>query len=194
MHREELNRIFTHIPTLKTERLMLRKILPEDADAMYEYSSDQSVTEFLLWDVHPDRFYTGEYIEYLQERYALGDFYDWALILKADGSMIGTCGFTNFDLPNSAAEIGYVLNPRYRGNGYAPEAAACVIAFAFEALGLVRVSAICMKENTASLRVMQKCGMTHEGILRRAVYAKGKHRDVSVCSILKDEFAKKGAE
>ncbi len=191
MHKETLNRIFTHIPALETERLVLRRILPEDTDAMYEYSSDQGVTEFLLWDVHPDCFYTGEYIEYLQERYALGDFYDWALVLKADGSMIGTCGFTNFDLPNSAAEIGYVLNPRYRGNGYAPEAAARVIAFAFEELELERVSAICMKENTASLRVMQKCGMTHEGILRRAVCAKGKQRDVSVCSIIKDEYINK---
>ncbi len=188
MTREELNRIFTHIPEIETERLLLRRILPKDADAMYEYSCDKSVTRFLLWDTHPDYYYTREYIEYLQERYALGDFFDWAIVLKSTGCMIGTCGFTNFDLPNSCAEIGYVLNPRYRGNGYAPEAASRIIDFAFKELSLERVSAICMEENDASLRVMQKCGMTREGTLRHAVYAKGKHCNVVVCSILKGEY------
>ncbi len=190
MTREKVNRIFTHIPTIETERLLLRQILPEDADDMYEYSSDHDVTRYLLWDVHSDYYHTKDYIHYLQERYALGDFYDWAVIHKESGKMIGTCGFTNLDIPNFCAEIGYVLNPRYRGNGYAPEAASRVIRFAFEELSMERVSAICMKENTASLRVMQKCGMTQEGVLRHAVYAKGRHRSVVVCSILKSEFLK----
>lgn len=188
MTREKLQKIFTHIPTLETEHLTLRRILPEDADDMFVYSSDLSVTKYLLWDPHPDLDYTRQYVDYLQERYAVGDFCDWALIFKHDGRMIGTCGFTNIDLPNAAAEIGYVLNPAYRGRGLAPEAARTVIGFAFEKLSLVRVSAICMKENTASLRVMQKCGMKQEGTLRNAVYAKGEHRDVIVCSVLKSEF------
>lgn len=188
MTKEEINRIFTHIPELETDRLLLRRILPEDAADMYEYSSDKDVTRFLLWDVHPDYFYTQDYIEYLQERYSLGDFYDWAIVLKEENKMIGTCGFTNMDLPNSCAEIGYVINPSFRGHGYAAEAAKKVIQFGFSSLFFERISAICMKENNASLRVMQKCGMIFEGTLRNAVYVKGEYRSVSVCSILKDEF------
>jgi len=190
MQRAMLNRLSTHMPTLETERLLLRRIEKSDADDMYEYSCDRDVTKYLLWDAHPDPFYTADYVEYLQERYALGDFYDWAIVLKENGKMIGTCGFTNFDLPNGACEIGYVLNPLYRGKGIAPEAAGCVIKYAFEVLGLERVSAICMKENAASLRVMAKCGMTYEGTLRRAVFCKGRHIDVSVCSVIREEYEK----
>ena len=189
MTREQQQKIFTHIPTLETERLILRKISPKDARDMFEYSSDADVTKFLLWDPHPDLSYTMEYVDYLQERYALGDFCDWALILKSNQKMIGTCGFTNIDLPNASAEIGYVLNPAYRGKGIIPEAAKAVIAFGFERLSLVRVSAICMKENAASLRVMQKCGMKTEGTLRQAVALRGENRDITICSVLKSEFS-----
>lgn len=185
---EQIHSIFTHMPTLESERLVMRKISPQDAMDMYEYASDASLTKYLLWDPHPSLTYTTDYLDYLQERYAIGDFYDWALILKENGKMIGTCGFTNFDLPNNCAEIGYVINPAYRGLAYAPEAAARVVEFGFTVLNLSRISAICMKENDASLRVMQKIGMSFEGTLRSAIYVKGKHRDVSVCAITQSDF------
>ena len=181
---ESLHRVFTRIPTLETDRLCLRKIRIEDASDMFSYSSSADVTKYLLWYPHEDLHYTEQYIEYLQERYAVGDFYDWAIVLKENNRMIGTCGFTNFDLTNNSAEIGYVLHSDYHGNGYAAEAARCVIAFGFDSLELTRISAICMTENKASLRVMQKCGMVQEGIMRSAVFAKGEHRDVIVSAIL----------
>ena len=155
---------------------------------MFEYSSSRDVTKYLLWDAHPDITYTRDYLAYLGDRYALGDFYDWALVLKENGKMIGTCGFTNIDLPNNSAEIGYVLNPSFRGRGLAPEAAEAVIRFGFERMALTRISAICMKDNVASLRVMHKCGMSLEGTLRSALYVKGQHTDICVSAILANSF------
>lgn len=184
MTQEELHAIFTDIPALETERLSLRRILPRDAIDMYAYSSDENVTRHLLWDPHPDPGYTAQYIEYLQTRYAVGDFFDWALIWKEDGRMIGTCGFTNIDLPNNNAEIGYVLHPDFHRRGIAAEAAKEVIRFGFSVLGLHRISAVCMKENTPSMRVMEKCGMTQEAVLRQAVFVKGTYRDVCIASVL----------
>ena len=188
MTKEELLGIFTHIPVLETERLCLRKLSETDAVDMYEYSKDPAVVEHLLWDVHPSCEYTAQYLAYLDGEYAMGRFFDWALVERASGKMIGTCGFTNIDTVNNSAEIGYVLNPAFRGRGIAPEAARAVIDFGFRTLGLMRISAICMAENQASLRVMQKCGMQREGLLRAAVYVKERYRDVIVASITAKEY------
>ena len=186
MTQEELHRIFTNSPTLETERLILRRILPSDAEDMYAYSKDSRVTRYLLWDAHPDPLYTEQYVRYLQERYAAGDYYDFAIVCKKTHKMIGTVGFTSFDLPNCSAEVGYVVSPAYQGQGYATEALMRVLAFGFETCALVRISAVCMKENAASLRVMEKCGMEREGLLRRAVYAKGRMNDVYLCAKVRD--------
>lgn len=188
MTQQELHQIFTAPPTLTTDRLVLRKISISDAEDMYDYSKDSGVTQYLLWEPHPDTIYTEQYIHYLQERYAVGDYYDFAIECKETGKMIGTVGFTSFDLPNHSAEVGYVVSPVYQGKGYATEALQRVISFGFHVCGLVRISAVCMKENTASLRVMEKCGMKREGLLRSAVYAKGKMNDVYLSAIIREDL------
>jgi len=185
---EEMHQIFTKLPEMETERLHMRRLLPADALDMFEYASRKDVTEYLLWSEHPNVQYTREYLEYIESRYAVGDFYDWALVLKASGKMIGTCGFTSIDLVNNTAEIGYVINPAFHGIGIAPEAAREVISFGFSTLELSRISAVCMKENERSLRVMKKVGMRFEGVLRSAVYAKGKHRDVCLCAMTGEDY------
>ena len=105
--------------------------------------------------------------------------------------MIGTCGFTCFDFPNNSAEIGYVINPDFHGQGIATEVSARVIRYGFEMLALERIECKFMMENRASLRVMEKIGMTFEGIRRSGMLVKGEYRNIGVCSILKEEFFKK---
>ena len=191
MTQEVIHRIFTNPPRLETERLALRKIAVTDADDMYEYSSLEEVTRYLLWEPHPDPLYTENYIRYLQERYAVGDFYDFAIECKEDRRMIGTVGFTSLDLPNRSAEVGYVLSPVYRGRGYATEAVRELLRFGFEQLALVRISAVCMKENLASLRVMEKCEMKREGLLRKAVLSRGEMKDVYLSAITDTDYFNK---
>ena len=118
MKKETLYHIFSHFPELETERLILRAMRVSDAACMYDYAKRPEVTKYLLWSPHPDIGYTRRYLEYLAGRYRLGQFYDWAIISKADGRMIGTCGFVRFDCPHNSAEIGYVLNPEYQGQGF----------------------------------------------------------------------------
>jgi ribosomal-protein-alanine N-acetyltransferase len=185
MNKEIITRHFKHLPVLCTERLVLRKILPSDYEDMYEYASKDEVTEYLLWSTHPSKEYTKQFIEYLQSRYRVGDFYDWPITLRDTGKMIGTCGFTKFDYSNNAAEIGYVLNSDYWGKGYCSEAVSKIIEFGFESLKLHRIEARYMKENIRSRNVMEKCGMIYEGTMKSAVYAKNKYRDVGICAIIK---------
>lgn len=188
MNRDELSRTFRNLPRLYTKRTCLRKMLKSDSHDMYEYARREEVTRYLLWSPHPDETYTGKYLAYLQSRYRAGDFYDWAIVMKDTYKMIGTCGFTRFNLESNSAEVGYVLNPAFWGQGIAAEAVREVIGFGFNELRLNRIEARYMEENIRSRRVMEKVGMTYEGVNREAIYVKGKYVSVGVCSILRSEF------
>lgn len=188
MKQETLYRIFSHFPPLETDRLYLRALRVSDAADMYDYAKRPEVTRYLLWNPHTDVGYTRRYLEYLAGRYRLGLFYDWALICKKDGRMIGTCGFVRFDCPHNGAEIGYVLNPDYHEQGLMTEAAQRVIRFGFSVLGLHRIEARYMIENAPSRRVMEKLGMTFEGVKRGSMLVKGLYRDIGTCAILTNEF------
>ena len=180
--------IFTNIPTIETERLILRKMMVSDADDMYEYSCKSEVTKYLLWSPHPDRYYTIDYLKFIGKRYKLGEFYDWAVIEKESGKMIGTCGFAKIDMQNRSAEIGYVLNPDFWGKGYATEMVGRVIDFGFRKVKLNRLECRYMVENVQSRRVMEKNGMTFEGVHRGYLYVKEKYRDIGFCAILREDY------
>ena len=188
MKKDTVYKIFSNMPTLKTERLSLRPMHVIDAEDMFDYAKREQVTEYLLWKEHPSVSYTKDYLKYIHSRYALGDFYDWAVIDRESRRMIGTCGFTKIDTANNSAEIGYVLNPDFWGRGFATEAAMCVLEFGFRELGLRRIEARFMKGNDASLAVMKKLGMTLDGYLRDNIYVKGYYRTVGVCSVLATEY------
>lgn len=188
MIKNKFHAMSTRFPTLETPRLILRRILRSDADDMYEYARLPEVTRYLLWNVHPDRNHTYLYIDGLQSQYRMGKYYDFAVILKENGKMIGTCGFASVDFENDAAEIGYVINPAYQNCGYATEAVLAVMNFGFGTLGLHRIEGRYMSENRQSRRVMDKCGMIYEGDRREGAKVKGKYETVGVSAILKTEF------
>jgi len=188
MKRSTIYKLFSAIPTIETPRLTLRGMKVSDAQDMYAYAQREDVTRYLTWEPHPDVAHTKEYLTYIGQRYRTGDFYDWAVVCKEDGRMIGTAGFTKFDFTANSAEIGYVLNPDYHGKGYGTEAVEAVLRFGFEELALHRMEARFMKENHRSLQLMERVGMTLEGYAREALLIKGVYRTIGYCSILRDEY------
>lgn len=183
-----VSKIFSKMPTMETERLILRAIKRCDVADMFEYSSNPKTCQYLLWNVHKTPKYTQDYIDLIISKYKSGDYNDWALIYKENQKMIGTCGFTRIDKENSVVEIGYVINPNYWGMGIATEAASKVISFAFEELKVNRVEAKFLFGNSASLAVTKKIGMKFEGYQREAMFVKGKFKTIGVSSILKREY------
>ncbi len=188
MKKEKVYKIFSDMPTLHTDRLILRPMRAGDAKDMFDYACREEVTRYLLWSPHPSVNYTRDYLSYIESRYLLGDFYDWSVVCAEDNKMIGTCGFTRIDIPNNAGEIGYVLNPDYHGKGYGTEAAEEVLRFGFRSIGLHRIEARFMEGNVASRHVMEKLGMTFEGYRREAILVKGTYRTVGICAILYDDY------
>ena len=185
---DELTHIFREPPILDTPRLVLRKMLKKDSADMFEYACRKDVTRYLLWEPHENETYTYKYLSYLQSRYRAGDFYDWAVIWRESGKMIGSCGFTRFNADANSGELGYVLNPDYWGLGIAPEAVRAVMRFGFTELHLHRLEARYMIGNDRSRRVMEKVGMTFEGVARDSMYVKGNYVSIGTCAILQPEY------
>ena len=187
MNKSQLS-LFKKIPTITTERLVLRKMLPKDAEDMYEYAQEPLTTRFLLWDPHVSIKFTQSYLKFIQTQYAASSFFDWAVTLADGGKMIGTCGFASIDTDNDAGEIGYVINPEYWGRGYATEALSRMLSFGFGVLGMHRIYVRIMSGNIASERVAKKCGMRHEATFYSSLFVKGEYRTIKYYAILREEF------
>lgn len=188
MNREEIVRLFSQMPTLESERLILRPMCANDASDMFRYAKRSDVTTYLLWTPHPSQSYTEEYLKYIEKRYRMGEFFDWAVVDKESGKMFGTCGFTRFDFPHDVGEIGYVLSPEFHGRGFGTEAAERVLRFGFEVLSLHRIEVKFMQGNDASRHVAEKLGMQFEGYRRDGMLVKGVYRTIGMSAILADEY------
>ncbi|MGE7662355.1 GNAT family N-acetyltransferase [Peribacillus sp. NPDC097197] len=180
---------FKNFPTLETERLILRKITWEDAEDIHVYGSDEEVTKYVTWDNHKTLADTRDFIDFAMAQYENKYVAPWGIQYKATGKIIGTIDFVSWLVGHRVAEIGYVLSQDYWGKGIMTEAANEVIAFGFNRMNVVRIQARCFVENTGSARVMEKIGMSFEGTLRKGIFAKGKHRDLNMYSILQEEFS-----
>jgi RimJ/RimL family protein N-acetyltransferase len=182
-------RVFADLPELETERLLLRRMRLDDAEAMFAYASDPEVTRYVLFETHRSVEDSESFLRLATEGYERGDFGSWGVVLKDSGAFVGTCGMDVGYAPEHArAELGYVLSREHWGKGLMPEAVRAVIRFGFRRVGLNRIQARCIAENAASARVMEKAGMTYEGTLRESEFIKGAYRDMKLYSILRREF------
>ncbi len=174
---------FSDFPSLETERLILRKIIIEDAEDLLHYASNEEVTRLVTWNRHSTMSDSKHFIKTFLPKYDV----PWGIEHKESGKFIGTVHFVWWDAANHSAEIGYVLSQDYWGQGLITEAANAVISFGFEKMDLVRIQARCFLENKGSERVMEKLGMTYEGTIRKAMLVKGIHRDLKLYSIVKED-------
>ncbi len=183
-----IRRSFRTIPTLETSRLRLRKILPEDEEDMYEYSKDPETSKFLLWEPHNSRNFTRGHLKYLQAQYQKAAFFDWALVLKETGKMIGTCGFTEIYEREKRAEIGYVIAPAFHRQGFAPEALRRVMEYGFETLGLLSLSGRLMEDNKASEKVLLRLGFQRDERRKESIYKRGKKQRILTYTLTTEEY------
>ncbi len=173
------------LPVLTTDRLTLRAVTMDDAEAMFKYSSNDNVSRYVLWETHQTLEDAKAFIEMANEAYEMRDFYHWGI--EYNGQLIGTIDYVGLNEYSGMGEIGYVLSEDYWNKGLVTEAAKRIIDFGFDELGIVRIQARCIAENIASSRVMEKCGMKFEGTLRKSMLVKGTHRDINMYAIIDDD-------
>ena len=180
--------IFKNLPSLRTERLILRKISVGDAQDIFDYAKRPKVSKYTLWYPHKTINVTLDFIRFIIRNYRAGKPENWGIVNIADNKLVGTIGFFNYDLPNRKAEIHYALSDKYSGFGIMSEAVRKVLQFGFKEFRLNRIEAKCMLENAASEKVMQKCGMRYEGIARKVLFVKGKYVDLKCYAVLKSDL------
>ena len=184
----KIRETFKSPPILESERLLYKKIVPENAQDMFDYSKEEDVTRYLLWTPHISLTQTEKYIKLLQRKYDNGSFWDFGLTFKEDGRFIGTCGITSIDDSTNTLDIGYVLAPGYWGKGIATEAAKTVMKYCFDTFGAEKICGKFMEGNLGSMGVMKKLGMTLEGVYKRSMYVKGEYKTIHVYEVTKEQF------
>ena len=184
----KIKEVFSNIPQIDTERLVLRKIENRDTADMYEYSCRADVTEYLTWNPHKSEKETERYIKLLGKKYDKGAFWDFGVEYRKDAKFIGTCGFTSFNQDENSAEIGYVLSPEYWGRGIAVEACSAVLKFGFAVFDLDRICARYIDGNNSSKRVMEKLGMSYVTTYKNSYYIKNEYKTVIEYAVSKKDF------
>ncbi len=180
--------IFCDLPTLATNRLWLRKLALSDTEDVFEYNSDPEVSRYMTWQAHHSLEETRNFVEKTIDLYRNRSLAPWGIVRKEDAKLIGTCGYTSWEVAHAKGEIAYVLSRHFWGQGYMTEALQETISFGFHRMALNRIEARVMMQNAASARLLERLGMTPEGVLRKQIFAKGVYHDMQIFSILREEW------
>lgn len=153
--------LFTEI---ETARLLVRHFRESDLPAFVAYRNDPAVARYQSWGAALTEERASVFIDEMKSARpgVPGEWFQFAVALKTTGGLIGDCGLrVNIEEPRQA-EIGYGFASEHQGNGYATEAIAAVLDFAFGALGLHRVHAYVICENVRSVDLLERLGMRRE--------------------------------
>ena len=150
---------------LKTARTMLRPVTRDDAMAIFNgYASSPTATRYMVWprSSAPD---PGSVAERSEQGWATGSAFPWAVILQATGEFLGVI---ELRVNPPKADLGYIFcefcEP-FWGKGFASEVVKCVVDWTLAQPGIFRVWATCHPDNAASIRVLNKAGLTFEARL-----------------------------
>jgi RimJ/RimL family protein N-acetyltransferase len=144
---------------IETEKLLLRKITEEDAAEIFLLNADQDVIRYTSDPALQSFDDAVKLIEtIIRPQYHLYNHGRWAVILKQTNEFTGWCGLKY--LPETdAIDLGYRFHKKYWGQGIASEAAKASLKYGFEKLLMKKITGRAMKENIASIKVLEKCGM-----------------------------------
>ncbi len=141
---------------LRTERLILRRYLPEDAAELYRtLGTDPEIDRYSGWNPYATPEMAEETVRRFIAGYDEAHFYSW--VIDADDVPFGTIGA--YDYSGGRIEVGFSVVRPCRGRGYATEALEAVLAYLTENEGIPCVTAWCAAENAGSRRVLEKAGM-----------------------------------
>lgn len=150
---------------LESARLILRTFETRDVETFARYRSDPEVARFQGWQTPYSQEQAAHFVSQMQSAQpgAPGEWVQLALERKADGVLIGDCAFQCLLDDPRQAEIGFTLAREFQSQGYAAEAVTCLLGYLFDTLKLHRVRANCDPQNHASMRLLARVGMRHEG-------------------------------
>ncbi len=145
---------------IETDRLLLREFILDDAEKFYQLNLNPNVIKY----TGNVAFKSIEEAKSLLENYKdyqLNNYGRWAVINKDSNKFLGWCGLKYDELENET-DIGFRFFEEEWNKGYATESAAACLKYGFDVLKLNRIIGRAMKENTTSIKVLEKIGLTYE--------------------------------
>ena len=174
---------------LRTPRLHLRPLTPDDIPAIARYRDDPEVARHQSWDR-----YTEADARAMVESLAgctpgtPGRWFQWGITRASDGLLLGDCGLKISGEEPRLGQIGYTLGRAHQRHGYATEAVRAMLDLAFHRLGLHRVSASVDADNHASLALLDRLGLRREAHFKKAEWFKGAWVDDVIYAVLASEW------
>jgi len=173
-------------PELKTERLLLRKILPEDQENIFRGLSDPVVTEY--YGVKYDSMLAvSEQMDWYKELEKTKKGLWWAITNKKKGNFIGACGFNSWEKPHQRIEIGFWLLPKFWGKGYVSEAVNKIISYSFKKMNVHRIEGWIEGANFKSKKVMKGLGFQPEAHLKDYEIKDGIFIDMEIYALINSQ-------
>jgi RimJ/RimL family protein N-acetyltransferase len=174
---------------LETKRLKLQEITESDVEQIYMLHSSPEVDEYNTLGIPENIEVTEKLVRPMIEAQKTGDrkSYDWKIIRKNSGEFIGLAGISLSANRFKLGEIYYELFPSHWGQGFATEVAKVLIKTGFDDFHLHKVEAGVSTENIRSIRVLEKLGMTREGLRRKVLPIRGEWKDNYHYAIVEDD-------
>ncbi len=176
---------FSPFPELRTQRLLLRRILLQDAPAVYFLRSDPQVLKYLSREPAKNVAEAEAFITHNNNEINNNNHILWAITLEEHpGQLIGTITFWRLQKENYRAELGYVLHPDHWRKGIMKEAISAVIRFGFQEMKLHSIEARINPANQASASLLLSSGFVKEAYFKEDFYFNGTFEDTEVYSLL----------
>ncbi|HSM35223.1 MAG TPA: GNAT family protein [Longimicrobiales bacterium] len=199
------------LPTLAAPAVVLRPVTDDDVDAVFALFGDADRLRF--WGHAPlaSRAEAEVYVEGIRQGATTGTLLQWAVCASGDGPvdeeaplpvqprhggeaagarpLLGTCTLAGIDRSHRRAELGVALLPEAMGRGLATAAARTAIAYAFEELGLHRITADADPRNAPALALLERLGFRREGVLREHYRHGEEWQDGVLFGLLRTEAA-----
>ena len=169
----------------ETERLVIRRIRAEDAEACQVWMGDPEVARYEYWDPYALDDLRAELAELAGvPPGTIGAWNLHGVVHKETGAIIGCVLIRMNDEIHRQAEIGFHFHKGHWGRGFATEAARGLLAYGFDVFHAHRIYGVADARNAASIRVMEKLGMRREALMRENTFVKGEWCDEVVYAIL----------
>jgi RimJ/RimL family protein N-acetyltransferase len=176
-------------PLVRGERVWLRPSERSDIELFVRWFGDADTVSFLALRAPMSRAMEERWFERMLERHG-NDMYHFVICLLEDDRPIGTIGLEEIDHANGSSAVGIMIGEKALwGRGLGTDAMNAIVDFAFGELRLERVWLQVYDYNERGRRSYEKAGFRVEGRSRHAVYHRGRHHDVDVMAILRDEWA-----
>ena len=176
------------LPTLRGERVSLRQLREEDADALFDVFSDPEVTRY--WSSPPmtDRIEARALLAEIDTLREEGTLLQWGIVEAGGGSVVGTATLAEINREHRRAELGFALRRGLWGRGLASEAVSLLLDQAFGAMGLHRIEADTDPGNQSAMRLLERLGFRREGYLPQRWFVGGQWHDTVLFGLLKPDW------